>query len=133
MTPDIGSPNVAGTNAPSPARRILVVEDSAIVALAVETVVEDLGWTAIGPVARVHRAMQLVETEQLDGAILDVDLAGAKSYPVAEALTAVGVPFLFTTHYDGRAVLPKQFQDAPVLSKPYADAALRRMLLQTFG
>jgi hypothetical protein len=77
--------------------------------------------------------MQLLATEKIDGAVLDVDLAGTKSYPVAEALEAAGVPFLFTTGYDGAEMLPDKFKGAPVLSKPYADAALRRMLLQAFG
>jgi light-regulated signal transduction histidine kinase (bacteriophytochrome)/CheY-like chemotaxis protein len=115
------------------ARRILVVEDSALLAMSVEAVVEDLGWTPVGPAARVPRAMQLLETEKIDGAVLDVDLAGTKSFPVAEALEAAGVPFLFTTGYDGAEMLPDKFKGAPVLSKPYAEAALRRMLLQAFG
>ena len=114
-------------------RRILVVEDSALLAMNVEMVLEELGWTPIGPAARLGKALELAEQAEIDGAVLDVDLAGTASYPVAEALQRLGVPFFFTTGYDAQTQMPASFRDTPTLAKPYADAALRRMLIDVFG
>src|SRR5471030_2544427 len=81
-------------------RRILVVEDEALVAWAIEDMLVELGCIVVGPAARVSQALVIVEGQPLDAAVLDVNLNGEKCYPVAEALTARGVPFIFSTAYN---------------------------------
>lgn len=105
-------------------RRILVVEDSALVAMDVESVVTDLGWEVVGPASRLKQARDLAESETLDGAILDVDLDGSPVFPVAEILQRRGVPFIFATGYDAVSVLPPKFHKVPTVQKPFDTASL---------
>jgi CheY-like chemotaxis protein len=75
-------------------RRILVVEDEAIVAWALEDMLIELGCRVVGPAARVSQALVIVEKEPIDAAVLDVNLNGEKCYPIADALSAAGLaPF----------------------------------------
>ena len=80
---------------------LLVVEDEAMVALMVEDILADLGCTAVEVAGTVAKGLAIVAHPDppLDGAILDVNIGGEKVYPVAEALTARGVPFIFATGY----------------------------------
>jgi DNA-binding response OmpR family regulator len=98
--------------------RILVVEDETILAMMVEDVLLDEGYSVVGPFARVAAALQAAELEALDAALLDVNLAGEMVFPVAEMLARRGVPFLLMTGYDNRN-LGKAYQDWPVVMKPY--------------
>lgn len=114
-------------------RRILVVEDSALVAMDVEAVVTDLGWEVVGPASRLKQARDLAEGEALDGAILDVDLDGSPVFPVAETLRRRGVPFIFATGYDAASVLPPKFRDVPTVQKPFDTASLVNALKEAVG
>ena len=105
--------------------RLLVVEDEALVAMMVETILTDLGCVVVGPVGRLAAALELVATVALDGAIVDVNVGGEQAYPLADALAAAGVPFVFATGY-GRAGLDERYADVPVLQKPFEEAALER-------
>jgi hypothetical protein len=67
----------------------------------------------------------------LDGALLDVNIAGEPVYPVAEALAARGVPFAFTTGYG--QIADRRFQTAPILGKPIRRDALEQVLLAFEG
>ena len=98
-------------------RRILFVEDDALAAMEVKATLDDLGCHVIGPIASVARALRVVSTERLDSAVLDINLGTELSFPIADDLTAVKVPFLFLTAYN-RAVLPLPYCNRPVLSKP---------------
>src|SRR3546814_9846381 len=82
--------------------RILVVEDELLVALELEMMLIGLGCDVVGPASRLEKAMQLAAAEAIDGAILDVNLRGRPVYPVATALKARGIPFLFSTGYRDR-------------------------------
>ena len=108
-------------------RRVLVVEDEAIVAWALEDMLADLGCCMVGPAARIAQALALIEAEALDMAVLDVNLDGLTSYCVADALAARGVPFMFSTGYN-KDRLPSPYRDRPVMQKPYATADLGAML-----
>jgi PAS domain S-box-containing protein len=108
-------------------RRILVVEDEAIVAWALEDMLIELGCSVVGPAARVSQALVMVEGEPLDAAVLDVNLNGEKCYPVAEALTARGVPFIFSTAYN-RDSLQKNYLNSPMLQKPFERSTLSNAL-----
>lgn len=110
---------------PSPDRthlaglRVFAVEDESLVAMQLEDMLDELGCTVIGLAMRVRRAMEMLDRgEPIDVAVLDVNIAGEKVFPVAERLEAAGVPFLFATGY-GRAGLDGQWLDRPVVQKPY--------------
>ncbi|GAB6194768.1 response regulator [Lysobacter xanthus] len=99
--------------------RLLLVEDEFVLALGLSDVLGDAGAVVLGPVATVEDALALVErVPEMDGAVLDVNLGDEVVYPVADALTARGIPFLFSTANDpGR--LPERFARVPVCRKPF--------------
>ncbi len=114
-------------------RRILVVEDEALVAMLVEDALTDAGCEVVGPVATVADALALLETEGAPAAaVLDLNLAGETSLPVADALAKCGVPFVVATGY-GAAGLPPEHKNAPVLAKPYDPAELTAVLARLCG
>ena len=104
-------------------RRILVVEDEPIIAMALEDMLRDLDCIVVGPALRLDEAESRARTEPLDGAILDVNLGDGPTFSVAEILAARGVPFCFSTGY-GASVIPARFESAAVLQKPYRREAL---------
>ncbi|HYH23310.1 MAG TPA: response regulator [Azospirillum sp.] len=110
--------------------RLLLVEDEAMVAMMLEDMLGDFGCEIVGPAASVAAALELAGHEGLDGAILDVNVGGEPIYPVAEALVARGVPFVFTTGY-GAADIDRRFADAPAVQKPFSTGALRDALAAT--
>lgn len=112
--------------------RVLVVEDEMLVAMAIEEMLERFGCTVVGVEARVRRALEFASRESVDAAVLDVNLAGEKVFPVAEALARRGVPFVFSTGY-GAAGVDADFPGAPVLQKPYPEEALARALAEAVG
>lgn len=109
-------------------RRILIVEDVALVAMDLEMQATDAGWTVIGPASTIEQALHLVATAAFDAALLDVQLTDSLITPVAQALRARGVPFVFGSGHRTQAVLPAEFADAPCLEKPFAFAEVERLL-----
>ncbi|HKP79472.1 MAG TPA: response regulator [Phenylobacterium sp.] len=109
--------------------RLLLVEDEAMVAMMVEDLLADLGCVVVEVAGTLSRGLALASDAALpiDGAILDVNLGGEKVYPVAEALAARGVPFIFATGY-GLAGISEAFSHVPALAKPYEQSALERIL-----
>lgn len=99
-------------------RRVLVVEDEMLVALLVEDMLTDAGCIVIGPFARVADALAAAKAQLVDLAVLDVNVAGEKVFPVAHALEERGVPFLFVTGY-GQAALPQDRPDWEAVAKPF--------------
>jgi CheY-like chemotaxis protein len=99
--------------------RLLVVEDEYLVAADLAASLESLGAEVIGPAASVEEALSFVEKDgvRLDGAVLDINLRNERVYPVADVLTARGIPFVFTTGYDAAAV-PTAYAWAPRCEKP---------------
>lgn len=110
-------------NSPLSGRRVLVVEDEMIVAWLLEDMLADFGCVVVGPAARVEQALAVIDAEAIDAAVLDLNLNGQKSYPVADALAARDVPFVFSTGYD-KGRLPDGYRSFPVLQKPYQRAEL---------
>lgn len=108
--------------------RILVVEDEAAISLLLEDMLLDFGCEVIGPAARLSAALEAVAQEQVDLAILDVNVAGEPIYPVAEALAQRSIPFVFSTGY-GSAGIRDSFRDRPVLQKPFAQNDLKQKLI----
>jgi CheY-like chemotaxis protein len=112
----------------SPAkRRILVVEDEMLIGMLLEDMLTDMGYQVVAIVPRLKEALAAVERESFDLAVLDVHLHGESAFPVAEALIAKGVPFIFATGYGERG-LPENYRSRPVLQKPFAKDDLERVL-----
>lgn len=105
--------------------RILVVEDEALVALAVNDALVELGLSVSGPFASVSEARQSLDENSVDAAILDVNLGGEMIYPLVEVLQNRAIPFVFVTGYGVESIDPR-FSDAPILQKP-----IERELLKT--
>ncbi|MCK1282598.1 response regulator [Bradyrhizobium sp. 44] len=105
-------------------RRLLVVEDEYMIAADLARALEDRGAEVIGPAGSVEDALNLVAAEQrIDGAVLDINLRGERSYPVADALRTRGVRFVFTTGYDAWAI-PDAYAAVPRVEKPVNIKAL---------
>jgi len=109
--------------------RILVVEDEAAISMLLEDMLMDFGCQVVGPAARLTTALEMVEAESFDLAILDVNLAGDPIYPVAEALARRDVPFIFSTGYGGGGI-KDPFRNRPVVQKPFGQQELKRTLLK---
>lgn len=109
------------------ARRVLIVEDDVMIRMLIEDMLTDLGFAVAAQAAKVRDALTAVKTAEIDVAILDVNLNGETTGPVAEALAAQGTPFVFATGY-GEHGLPEQFRDRPILKKPFQIDGLKRML-----
>jgi CheY-like chemotaxis protein len=112
--------------------RVLLVEDEMLVAMLVETMLIDLGHRITGPVGWLDQALTLAEREELDFAILDLNINGGKAYPVAAALAVRGIPFIFSTGY-GRGGLAAPFESCPTLQKPYLIEDLRDAIEALFA
>ncbi|WP_147021994.1 response regulator [Microvirga aerophila] len=102
-----------------PKYRILVVEDEAMVNMLLEDMVLDCGCEIIGPVAKFDRALEVAREEEFDVAVLDLNLGGTLSYPIAEVIRARGIPVIFATGYGAAGLLDK-FRDCPTLQKPFS-------------
>jgi CheY-like chemotaxis protein len=110
-------------------RRVLLVEDETMVAMMIEDLLADLGCELIGTASRVAEALRLVETLVLDIAVLDVNVGGETVFPVADALAARNVPFVFSTGY-GVAGIEAGHLQRPVLQKPYGRDRLAAALVK---
>lgn len=99
-------------------KRILVVEDEYLLAADLSDALENAGFEVLGPVPDVSGGLALVEQEErIDGALLDINLAGTLVYPLADTLTARAVPFAFASGFD-QSVLPERFAGVARLEKP---------------
>jgi DNA-binding response OmpR family regulator len=102
-----------------PRHRILVVEDEAMVGMLLEDMVLDCGGEIIGPVARFDEALALAQAAEFDVAVLDLNLNGTLSYPIAEVVRGRRIPVIFATGY-GSYGLPEKFRGYPTLQKPFS-------------
>lgn len=113
--------------------RVLLVEDNAIIAMVMVDALRGMGATVVGPVARLAAGLRVAENEAIDVAILDIDLNGAKVWPLAELLAGRGIPFCFASGYDPALVVPPGLRDRQVLNKPYSMPQLEVVLNQLLG
>ncbi len=118
MTP--AARNLAG-------RRVLVIEDESMVMMLLQDMVVDIGCVVAGAASRIADATEKARSLAFDIAILDVNLNGERTFPVAEVLAERGVGFVFATGY-GTASLPAPFAGRPVLQKPFQQQDLERAL-----
>jgi PAS domain S-box-containing protein len=108
-----------------PGNRLLLVEDETLTGMMMSDMLTELGFDVIGPFGRVADAMAAVGREEFQAAVLDVNLDGEMVYPVADAVLARGVPFVFVTGYSAEGI-DRRFAQVPVLQKP-----IERQMLQT--
>jgi len=121
-----GAPRAIGNN------RIMVVEDESLVALALTDYLSDLGFSIVGPFARLADAKHALTQGQVDAAILDVNLEGVPIYPLAEILVERETPFVFVTGYGAESIEPR-FKHVPILQKPIEEEALKRLFVVNEG
>lgn len=112
--------------------RVLVVEDEMLVSMLLEDMLTDCGCEVVGPAADVDAALDLATSAQIDAAILDLNLGGRRSFPVAEALRDRGVPYAFASGY-GESGLNEEHRNTPVLQKPFRQADLELALIRLTG
>ena len=113
------------------AHRILVVEDEAMIAMQLEDFLTALGHSVEAIATRMDRAVLLATDIDIDFAILDVNVAGTQSFPVADILRHRGISFMFATGY-GTAGLVAGYRDEVTLRKPYGPQELELAMARAF-
>jgi DNA-binding response OmpR family regulator len=117
-----------GTRDAAAIRHVLVVEDEQYFATMLATFLELDGFTVLGPAPSVIEALSLIDAApKIDCAVLDIDLNGEASYPVADALVGRRIPFLFLTGFD-REVVPEKYARFDMRQKPVEALQLSRSL-----
>jgi len=113
--------------------RILLVEDEAMVAMLVECMLGDLGCQIVEWAASIPAALNAIDTHEIDGALLDVNLGGMMVFPVAERLLAKRVPFVFASGYGLTVEIGMRFSGTAVLRKPFDSSQLAQVLADEFA
>jgi len=99
-------------------KTVLVVEDDYFIAMELCRNLEEAGAEVVGPIGRVGEALaRIARTDRLDGALLDLNLHGSMSFPIADKLRERDVPFVFATGYDD-SVIPENYREVPRCRKP---------------
>jgi CheY-like chemotaxis protein len=127
MSEPDSAPTVAAQGSGLAGRRILVIEDESMVTMLLQDFLEDIGCEVAGIASRLKEAREKIDTLAFDVAILDVNLNGDQTFPLAEVLLARGQPIVFATGY-GAATLPPRLRALPVLQKPFQQDDLVRAL-----
>jgi CheY-like chemotaxis protein len=109
--------------------RIMIVEDEALVALALRESLDEMGFSVLGPFNRISEAMVALRNNRVDAAVLDVNLGGELIYPLADVLAADRVPFVFITGYGAEEIEPR-YAKVPILQKPIEPGALQSVLVR---
>jgi two-component sensor histidine kinase/CheY-like chemotaxis protein len=108
-------------------QRVLLVEDEAIVGMMMTDFLTEAGFHVVGPFGKVADAIEAIDRERFQAAVLDINLRGEMIYSLADELTGRGVPIVFVTGYSAEAI-DRRFANVPVLQKPIDRASLRRVL-----
>jgi CheY-like chemotaxis protein len=119
------APDLAG-------RRVLLVEDESLIIMMIEDALADLGCEVAGVASRFDDAMTKAGTLAFDIAVLDVNLNGLRTFPIAEIIQARGIAFVFATGY-GSTSVPEGLDTVPVLQKPFAARDLGQALSKALG
>jgi CheY-like chemotaxis protein len=119
------APDLAG-------RRVLLVEDESLIIMLVEDALAEFGCEVAGIASRFEDAIDKARALACDAAILDVNLNGLRTFPIADILRARGIPFVFATGY-GATSIPEGLKAAPILQKPFTAHELERALRSALG
>jgi CheY-like chemotaxis protein len=112
--------------------RVLIVEDESLVAMLIEDMLEDLGAASTEVATNLDAALARLAGDPFDFAVLDLNLAGVMTYPVADALRARRIPFTFATGY-GASGLAKGYESEMSLPKPFTGEDLARVVTWVIG
>ena len=113
-------------------KRVLIVEDEALITMLFEDILSDFDCEIVGPAMNIRQAMDLAGAAEIDAAVLDVNLNGEASFPVAALLRGRGVPLVFSSGY-GSSSLPEEWQNRPVLPKPFTSDEVADALAGLIG
>jgi DNA-binding response OmpR family regulator len=109
---------------------VLIVEDDTLIALDLQSLLENAGYSVIGPVGSVEAAMRLLKHAKPDFALLDINLGKTNSFPLADLLAADAVPIIFVTAHS-RRVLHEEHANRPVVEKPFLPDTLLAVIRST--
>lgn len=110
--------------------RVLIIEDEPVVAMCLEDMLDALGCETAGTAGRLAEGLALAQSLALDAAILDINLGGERSTPIAQVLHGRGVPFVFASGY---GAAPESFETRPLIQKPYREQDVDDALRALFG
>jgi PAS domain S-box-containing protein len=116
---------------PKDLKRVLLVEDQALVGMMMRAMVAESGYVVAGPYHSLDEATAAARTQEFTGAVLDVNLDGGLVYQLCDVLMQQDVPFIFVTGYDHDTV-DARFGHVPVLQKPVARETLESLMRATF-
>jgi DNA-binding response OmpR family regulator len=105
----------------------LVVEDEVLVGMLLEEMLHELGYELAALSTHLDEALSLARNAPFDFAVLDINVNGRQSFPIADAIRARGLPFLFATGYGSR-IVGATYKDVPILQKPFSLDELRAAL-----
>jgi CheY-like chemotaxis protein len=108
-------------------RRVLIVEDEAVIAGLIETILSEAGYSIVGPVATLERALATIERERFDAALLDIRLNGHDVYAVADVLMKRRIPFIFVSGFT-RKQMPAAYRHCAYIAKPFTPDAMLALL-----
>lgn len=118
--------------APAAVLRVLVIEDEPLITMGIEDVIDDLGYQLVGPFAQLDEALEVAAKGEFDCAVLDINIRGGNTYPIAEMLMARGCPFVMATGYSDWSI-PLHLASQKRLTKPYGSAQLEAELRRLEG
>ena len=125
--PDRGKPRVGRAG-----RRVLIVEDEALIAALIETILSEAGYSIVGPVATLEGALATIERQRLDAALLDIGINGHDVYAVADVLMKRRIPFIFVSGFT-RKQMPAAYQHCAYIAKPFTPDAMLALLEEVVG
>lgn len=112
--------------------QILIVEDEPLIAMELEELVQDLGCAVVGPVASAQTALTLLSQQECDGAILDIRIRDGTSLAVADELSRLGKPWIFTTGCDP-TTLNDRYDNVPLVIKPFLRSHVSSLIEDMLG
>jgi DNA-binding response OmpR family regulator len=107
--------------------RVLIVEDEALVSMMLEDYLADLGHVVVASVPSIAEAFEVINTGNVEAAILDVNLSGENAYPISDYLTSKSIPHAFATGY-GRLGVDVAYHGCPILQKPFDERTLEQVM-----
>lgn len=113
--------------------RVLLVEDDFMIAVRLQRMLAELGCIVVGPTSSVDEGVRLASNNEVDAAVLDINIRGGNSGPIAERLSELGRPFFFVTGYTSPHLLSDRLAGVRRLMKPVEGTALRDALLEQIG
>jgi len=108
-------------------RQVLIVEDESLLVMVLEDILPELGYDVCASAGSVSSALHVLQSQDPDLAILDINLGGHRSFPVADVLRERGIPFLFASGYT-QSILPERHAEAVLVAKPYGRSELEDAL-----